>query len=127
PPVTDIISLFTQLASAIDYAHTQGIVHGNIKPTNILLNTANTQQLSSGEPMLIDFGIASLPGNKSSLSPFYLAPEQEKGQPARPSSDIYALGMILYEICTGVLPFDGQSPVAIMMHHINTLPTPPML
>jgi len=127
PPVTDIISLFTQLASAIDYAHTQGIVHGNIKPTNILLNTANTQQLSSGEPMLIDFGIASLPSNKSSLSPFYLAPEQVKGQPARPSSDIYGLGMILYEICTGVLPFHGQSFVAIMMHHIHTLPTPPML
>ena len=127
PAVSDIVSLFTRLASAIDYAHAQGIVHGNIKPANILLNTTNTQQLSCGEPMLTDFGIASLPGNKSNMSPFYLAPEQVKGQAARPPSDIYALGMILYEICTGVLPFHGQSAVAIMMHHINTLPTPPML
>src|SRR3989454_925895 len=127
PPVSAIVYLFTSLGQALDYAHEQGILHGNIRPTNILLDSANTRHMSSGEPLLTDFGGTNLPGNRTTSSPSYLSPEQVKGDSAEPGSDIYALGVILYEMCTGVLPFHDESHVAIMMHHINTLPTPPGL
>ncbi|HEY6406012.1 MAG TPA: protein kinase, partial [Ktedonobacteraceae bacterium] len=127
PPVADIVYLFTNIGAAVDYAHEQHIVHNNIKPTNILIDIKNTAHVQSGEPMLTDFGVAHLPGNKSNVSTLYISPEQVKGDEPHPRSDIYTLGVILYEMCTGVLPFHGESNVAIMMHHLNTLPTSPML
>src|SRR6266568_4071448 len=127
PPVADIIYLFTSIGAAVDCAHEQHIVHNNIKPTNILLDINDTAHMQSGEPMLTDFGIAHLPGNKNNVSTLYISPEQVKGEEANPRSDIYSLGVILYEMCTGVLPFQGESDMAIMMHHLNTLPTPPTL
>lgn len=127
PPVSAIVYLFTRVGEAIDYAHEQGNVHGNIKPANILLDSSNTLHFSGGEPLLTDFGSINLPGNRATSSPFYFSPEQVKGQDIAPTSDIYALGVILYEMCTGVLPFHDESHAAIMMHHINTLPTPPVL
>src|SRR6266516_7585493 len=126
-PISDIVYLFTCIGAAVDYAHEQHIVHNNIKPTNILLDINDTAHMQSGEPMLTDFGIAHLPGNKNNVSTLYISPEQVKGEEANPRSDIYALGVILYEVCTGVLPFQGESSMAIMMHHLNTLPTSPML
>jgi len=127
PPVADIIYLFTSIGAAVDCAHEQHIVHNNIKPTNILLDINDTAHMQSGEPMLTDFGIAHLPGNKNNVSTLYISPEQVKGEEANPRSDIYSMGVILYEMCTGVLPFQGESDMAIMMHHLNTLPTPPTL
>lgn len=127
PAVADIVSIFSCLGTAVDYAHEQDVFHNNIKPSNVLLDRHSTQQIASGSPMLTDFGIGNLPGSDAILSPLYLAPEQVNGQSTNSRSDIYALGVILYEMCTGVLPFHGESHVAIMMHHINTLPTPPML
>jgi eukaryotic-like serine/threonine-protein kinase len=136
PSVSEIVTLFTRIGAAVDYAHEQHIVHNNIKPTNILLDIKDTAHLPGGEPMLTDFGIANLPGNKNNASTLYISPEQVKGEErgeggesegANPRSDIYSLGVILYEICTGVQPFHGESNVAIMMHHVNTLPTSPML
>ncbi len=127
PPVSDIVYLFTCIGAAVDNAHEQHIVHNNIKPSNILLDIKNTAHSKDGEPMLTDFGIAHLPGNQHNVSPLYISPEQVKGEEPNPRSDMYALGVILYEICTGVLPFHGESNMAIMLHHLNTLPTSPML
>jgi serine/threonine protein kinase len=128
PSVSQIVYLFTSLGVAIDYAHQKGVVHGNIKPANILLNQKDTSQFEAGEPMLSDFGFPRLLGYALNPgSPLYMSPEQAQGQAPNNRSDVYALGVILYEICTGVQPFRDESSVAVMMQHINTLPTPPIL
>ena len=128
PPGAEILHLFTSLSMAIDYGHQNGIVHGNIKPSNILLDKCSSSHSKIGEPLLVDFERSSvLRNSNSSDMPLYLAPEQIKGYPANERSDVYALGVILYELCTGGLPFRGNRPVAVMMQHINALPTPPAL
>jgi len=124
----DIVYLFTSLGVAIDYAHQQGVVHGNIKPGNILLDMHRTEHFAVGEPMLTDFGLPLLLGNTTSVGdPSYMSPEQARGDAPNNRSDVYALGVILYELCTGVKPFRDESSVAVMMQHINTLPMPPAL
>ncbi len=129
PSIAQIVYLFTSIGVAIDYAHQKGIVHGNIKPSNILLNRRNTTQFTAGEPMLTDCGFTKFLHNPSSnlSSPHYMSPEQAKGEAPNNRSDVYSLGVILYELCTGVQPFRDESSVAVMMQHINTLPTPPIL
>lgn len=128
PALSEIVYLFTSLGVAIDYAHQQSVIHGNIKPSNILLDKQHTAHCGAGEPMLTDFGLPRLVGNAGIIgSPFYMSPEQAKGREPGSRSDIYSLGVILYELCTGVQPFRDESSVAVMMQHINTLPTPPIL
>lgn len=127
PAIEDIATLFSSLGAAVDYLHQHGIIHGNITPANILLKQQGSRQFTVETPMLSDFANSKLFGEHAPGTPFYLAPEQAKGQPAIPQSDVYALGVILYELCTGVAPFRGESPVAVMMQHINILPTPPAL
>src|SRR5581483_7052920 len=134
PSVAEIVYLFTSLGVAIDHAHQCGVIHGDIKPSNILLNKHNTAKFASGEPMLTDFGLTQIlesdhsNGSAASIAnPFYMSPEQARGLPANNRSDIYSLGVLLYEVCTGVLPFRDESSVAVMMQHIDRLPTPPIL
>ncbi|MEO6890058.1 MAG: serine/threonine-protein kinase [Ktedonobacteraceae bacterium] len=130
PSVSALVYLFKNIAAALDYAHQQGVIHGSLKPSNILLDNQNALHSKIGEPKLTDFGMARLVKNTSSSNTntaLYMAPEQAKGQDPSESSDIYSLGIILYELCTGVQPFRSESPVAIMMQHINVLPTPPIL
>jgi serine/threonine protein kinase len=128
PPIEQIVYLFTSIGVAIDAAHQLGIIHSDIKPENVLLNSRNTSHFAGGEPMLVDLGLLQLIGNTTIVgSPHYMSPEQAKGEAATNRSDIYALGVLLYECCTGVQPFRDGSSVAVMMQHINALPTPPSL
>ena len=134
PPLIDIVHLFTSISRAIDYAHQQNMIHRDIKPANILLDKRNTARNPIGEPVLTDFGLAKLMSAPSSTmsgiwlgTPVYTSPEQAQGHPGNERSDIYSLGVILYEICTGVQPFRGESVTAIMQQHISSMPPPPTL
>ncbi|GCE11391.1 serine/threonine-protein kinase [Tengunoibacter tsumagoiensis] len=128
PAPAAIVYLTSALASGIDMLHGRGIIHGNIKPANVLLNLLQVAHFDAGEPQLTDAGISQIVNNTSmTTTPAYVSPEQAAGDPVNQRSDIYALGVMLYEICTGMVPFRGDSSVAIMMQHINALPTPPIL
>jgi serine/threonine protein kinase/ABC-type branched-subunit amino acid transport system substrate-binding protein len=141
PSAADIVHLFVPISMAIDYAHNKGMIHRDIKPANILLDKRLSNAKlrpgsdnSIGEPILTDFGIAKLAGSATNTllswwlgTPPYSSPEQARGLPGNNYSDLYALGIILYEMCTGVLPFNGDNPAAILMQHIHATPTPPAL
>src|SRR2546423_466935 len=130
---SEVEDLFASIAAAIGYAHQQGVIHGDLKPTNILLDIHDTSRHPMGEPMLTDFGLRSLLGTSTGALgrqkpdlPFYISPEQAQGQPANERSDLYALGVMLYEICTGTRPFQGDSLSSLREQQINTMPIPPI-
>src|SRR6266571_2922470 len=132
PSPVEIVNLFTSISLAIDYAHGLGMVHRDIKPANILLDKRNTARNPMGEPILTDFGIAKLQGNATLAAthgwlgtPLYLSPEQAQGLPSDRRSDLYSLGIIAYEMITGVPPFRGDNALSIMMQHYSAMPTPP--
>ena len=131
---TDIVYLFAAISLALDYAHQKGMIHRDIKPANILLDRPTTADTSLGEPILSDFGIARLQGTGTSTltrdligTPLYISPEQAQGHVVTLRSDLYSLGIVLYEIMTGTTPFKGNNPIAIMMQHMNENPTSPAL
>src|SRR5690242_2630111 len=134
PSPVEIVNLFWAIGQAVDYAHQKGMIHRDIKPANILLDRHNAERNAMGEPILTDFGLAKLlgvaAGTLSSTqlgTPLYTSPEQARGSPGNERSDIYSLGVILYEIVTGVRPFRGDSPMAVLSQHLNTTPTSPVL
>jgi eukaryotic-like serine/threonine-protein kinase len=141
PSANDLVHLFTPICLAIDYAHQKGMLHRDIKPSNILLDERSPESRlhtgphsSLGEPILSDFGIAKLlEATPNTLSgwwlgtPYYTSPEQARGATGDIRSDLYSLGVILYELCTGVRPFQGDNPVTIMLQQIHATPTPPIL
>lgn len=134
PTPTEIVNLFTSISLAIDYAHQQGMIHRDIKPANILLDQRNTTHNTMGEPILTDFGVAKLLSTSATSisgaqlgTPLYISPEQARGYPGDERSDLYSLGVILYEIVTGVTPFRGNTPLDVITQHIHSTPTAPIL
>ena len=117
--------IMTQLGDALDYAHSQGLIHRDIKPSNVLID-------KRGNSLLTDFGIAKMvEGTKHFTqtggivgTPHYMSPEQGGGDPLTPQSDIYSLGVVLYEMVTGRVPFDAETPMAVVIKHM-TDPLPP--
>jgi serine/threonine-protein kinase len=125
-PAHYVNQVVTKVASALDYAHSQGILHRDIKPSNILLT-------KEGDPILADFGLAKILERPSNLtdvgtilgSPEYMSPEQALGQDLDERSDVYALAVVLYEMLTGSPPFEGETPTrTILAHAYDAPPTP---
>jgi len=118
--------IFTQLASALSYAHENGIIHRDIKPVNVLMDNL-------GRPILSDFGIAKVLAGTKELTrhgagvgtPEYMSPEQCQGGPVDGRADIYALGIMLFESLTGRLPFLGDNYPALAHSHIYEMPPHP--
>jgi serine/threonine protein kinase len=124
-PIDRAVSIATQLAGALDYAHRQGLVHRDVKPSNVLLTR-------EGRPLLGDFGIARALHQTSQLTrtgarigtPEYMAPEQAGGESPDGRADIYALGIVLYEMLAGATPFHAETPMATLYQHLNDAPPP---
>ncbi len=124
-PLEEAASFLSQIASALQYAHDHGVVHRDVKPSNILLR-------QDGYAYLVDFGLAkAMQGGEALTSagamvgtPEYMAPEQSNGV-SDYRSDIYSLGIILYQMLTGQLPFLAESPVAVSLKHIQSTPLRP--
>jgi ligand-binding sensor domain-containing protein len=115
-----------QVGSALDYAHSQDVIHRDIKPSNVLVD-------ERGNTFLTDFGIAKLVAETAQFTasgavigtPAYMAPEQGMGQPVDYRCDIYSLGVVLYELVTGRVPYEAETPLAVLLKHVNDpLPLP---
>ncbi len=124
-PLNDVAKLLSDISSALDYAHSQGIIHRDVKPSNVLVD-------KQGNAYLTDFGIAKVlegtadfTGSSVLGTPAYMAPEQTLGKPATAQSDIYSLGVMLYEMVVGKPPFEADTPMAIALMHVHEpLPLP---
>ncbi len=126
-PLDEIDRLFTQLADALSYAHSNGIIHRDLKPSNALIDL-------QGNLFLTDFGIAKLLESASPRltqtdaimgTPAYISPEQAMAIQVDQRSDIYSLGIILYEMVTGRVPFVAETPLAVILKHVSDpLPLP---
>ncbi|MCL2213424.1 MAG: Stk1 family PASTA domain-containing Ser/Thr kinase [Oscillospiraceae bacterium] len=124
-PFKAAITITEQIILALEHAHSKGIIHRDIKPQNIMLQ-------KSGKVTVTDFGIAKLPNaetvsmaDKAIGTVFYISPEQAGGKEIDARSDLYSLGILMYEMNTGKLPFNGETPVSVALMQINDTPRPP--
>lgn len=124
-PYADVLNIMRQVAAALDYAHKNQIIHRDVKPSNIMVEE------DTGRVVLMDFGLVMEAGTESTLgtafgTPRYIAPEQAiSSQQAVPQSDIYSLGVILFEMLTGQVPFDEESAMSLALSHITNPPPSP--
>ncbi len=125
PPADMVVDIIAQVADGLSFAHQQDIVHRDVKPSNIMV-------MKNMLAKITDFGIARLPNSAVKTmtglilgSPRYMSPEQVIGKAIDARSDIFSLGVVLYEALTGVAPFDGDNVNAIMYATVNTTPPPP--
>jgi serine/threonine-protein kinase len=122
-PVRRVIEIGLQMADALAFAHQHGLVHRDVKPQNVLIN-------GDGEAKVTDFGIARSLDVEHGVTQTgtvlgtsnYLSPEQARGQTVTPATDVYSLGVVLFELMTGEVPFPGENFVAVAMKHINEPP-----
>src|SRR5436190_21071824 len=122
-PARRAVELGLEMAEALAFAHEHGLVHRDVKPQNVLLTP-------DGEAKMTDFGIARSLDVEHGVTQTgtvlgtsnYLSPEQASGQPVTPATDVYSLGVVLYELLTGDVPFPGENFVAVAMKHINEPP-----
>ena len=121
-PVDEAVNITVQLADALQYCHQHGVVHRDLKPENILIELDGTVKL-------VDFGIALLQGARRLTfrrltsgfgTPDYMAPEQVQGDRGDARTDVYAVGVMLYEMLTGDVPYRGDSPLAVMSQRVTT-------
>jgi len=123
-PINVAVDYARQILAALRIAHRQGLVHRDIKPHNVLVD-------GEGRVKVTDFGIAragpSQMTEEGSIigTAQYLSPEQAQGAPVTPASDLYSVGIVLYELLTGSVPFAGESPVELAMKHLSKVPEPP--
>ncbi len=124
-PVAETVAILTQVLSGLGYAHARALIHRDIKPQNIMLTPDGTAKVT-------DFGIAKGMSDVTLTEAgfgmgtvHYISPEQARGEPASPASDLYAVGVMLYELLTGVLPFTSDSTVAVALKHLQEAPYPP--
>jgi len=126
-PVETIVSIIEQIAPALDYAHSKNVLHRDLKPSNILLD-------DDGGAYLTDFGIARILGEQSGANittqgvvgtPSYMSPEQAQGHPLDNRSDIYSLGVTLFEMATGRRPFESDTPYSIAVLQVTAPPPSP--
>ena len=124
-PPDSCINMFKQILAGVGYAHSMGIIHRDLKPSNIIIKNDGTIKIT-------DFGIAKISGDLQRTQAgvkvgtiWYMSPEQVKGQPAGISSDIYALGVTLFEMITGKVPFSGNSEYSIMKDIVECSPPSP--
>src|ERR671914_1413849 len=123
-PIREAIDYARQILAALRFAHRNGIVHRDIKPHNVIVD-------AEGRIKVTDFGIARAGASQMTEvgsiigTAQYLSPEQARGSPVDQTSDLYSVGIVLYELLTGKVPFSGDSPVEIAMKHISATPEPP--
>jgi serine/threonine-protein kinase len=123
-PIAVAIDYTRQILAAVGFAHRHGIVHRDIKPHNVIVAT-------DGRVKVTDFGIARSGASQMTETGSiigtaqYLSPEQARGAPVDPRSDLYSVGIVLYEMLTGAVPFTGDTPLEIAMKHLSTVPEPP--
>ena len=121
----EALTIAERVARGLEAAHARGVVHRDLKPHNVLLG-------ADGQPRIVDFGIAKATGGTALTSTaavlgsaHYFSPEQASGAPADHRSDLYGLGVVLFELLTGKLPFDGDNPIEIAMRHVHDAPPRP--
>jgi serine/threonine-protein kinase len=123
-PIRVAVDYTRQILAALGFAHRHGIVHRDIKPHNVIVGP-------DGRVKVTDFGIARSGTSQMTETGSiigtaqYLSPEQARGAPVSPSSDLYSVGIVLYEMLTGAVPFTGDTPLEIAMKHLSTVPDPP--
>jgi serine/threonine protein kinase len=124
-PLGETLRIFRLITEAVAYAHNQGVIHCDLKPSNVLLTREE-------QPILVDFGISKIMNDERLTAtndilgtPHYMSPEQGFGREINTQTDVYALGVMLYELTTGRLPFNGNSPMSIVFKHINEQPKTP--
>jgi serine/threonine protein kinase len=128
-PAAEAAELAARVADVLAFAHSRGIIHRDVKPNNVMIGKDNTI-------FLLDFGVARASGQGMETltrtgmvigTPDYMSPEQFSSNRVDERSDIYSLGVLLYELVTGQMPFEGETPIAIAMKHIQEIPSPPRL